>query len=299
MSAVLGNAVNVGLDYWMIFGGGIMPELGITGAALATGISQFIQILFLLSIYWSKKYRENYGTLSLKMNQPYLKEGLRIGIPSGSGRSLEVLAHFLFLRIIISVGPEQMALVAIAQSIYILSSFIIDAQCKGASAIASNLLGAKQTTFLSKVLQSGFIIHLGYSFLLFLIVSLFPEPIVSLFNSENGSHIQMTPQLMSVFKRTLIGVSLFFLFDGLAWILIGFLTAAKDTRYVFWVSAAVNWIAYLLPTLWLIGVKKGEADVAWAIIVAATSLSFALYLWRYMSGKWLVHGEVEKKEALL
>ena len=292
ISAILGNVVNVLLDYWMIFGGGPMPALGVTGAAVATGIAQGVQTLFLLAIFWNERLRANYGTSTIKLNRSFLFEGLRIGLPSGAGRSLEVIAHFLFFRIIISVGPEQMTLVGIAQSIYILSSFVIDAQCKGASAIVANLLGANQRAPLSSVLRSGFTLHLGYFFLLFLFVLCCPEAIFSLFSSEEGISIQMTPELMSTFKRALIGVSLFFLMDGLGWILIGFLTAAKDTRFVFWVSALVNWVAYLPPTLWLIGLKQGGADVAWAIIVAVTTLTFLLYLWRYLSGQWLKYNSL-------
>lgn len=291
ISAIIGNVVNIALDYWMIFGGGPMPELGVTGAAAATGIAQICQTVFLLSIFWGRNHKAKYGTKALKLNSPFLFEGLRIGIPSGAGRSIEVIAHFLFFRIVISVGQEQMALVAIAQSIYILSSFIIDAQCKGASAIVSNLLGANHRAPIPDVLRSSFTIHFGYFLIIFLISFYFPEQIFSLFSAEEGVSLQMTPELISTFKRALIAVSLFFLVDGLGWILIGFLTAAKDTRFVFWVSALVNWVAYVPPTLWFIGWKKGGADIAWTIVVGVTTLTLAFYLWRYFSGRWLKYND--------
>lgn len=293
-SAILGNCLNIALDYWMIFGGGPMPELGVTGAAFATIISQLAQMALLLILFLSSYNRKKYGTGILRIHRPFLYEGLKIGAPSGAGRSIEVLAHFLFFRIVLSVGPEQMVLVAIAQSIYILSSFIIDAQCKGASAIVANLLGAEQQAPLSKVLRSGFTLHFGYFLLLFGIVWAFPEQIFGLFSAQESGAIKMTPALIAIFERTLIGVSLFFLFDGFGWILIGFLTAAKDTRYVFWVSLLVNCFAYLLPTLWFVGMQKGGADVAWAIIVFVTLLTLCLYLWRYFSGKWLLYNHSNK-----
>lgn len=297
LSAILANVVNIGLDYWMIFGGGPFPSLGVVGAAAATGISQIFQTLFLLFIFWMKRFREKYGTFTIQLNRLFLEEGLRIGLPSGAGRSMEVIAHFLFFRFVMSVGQEQMAIVAIAQSIYILSSFIIDAQCKGTSAIVSNLLGANQLKPLSKVLRSGFTIHLGYFLLMFCIVILFPEQIYALFHSEEGDVLQMTPELMATLKRALLLVSFFFLIDGFCWILIGFLTAAKDTRFIFWASALVNWIAYVPPTYWFISLKKGGADVAWTIIVAVTSITFLLYMWRYFSGLWLQHSH--DKEYIL
>jgi len=286
-SAILGNIVNITLDYWFIFGGGPIPELGVIGAAAATGISQIIQMLFMLCLYWSQKNREKYGTTKLSFYRPFLSEGLRIGLPSGMGRSIEVVAHFLFFRIVASVGPEQMTLVAVAQSIYILSSFVIDAQCKTASAIVSNLLGANEHASLSKVLRSGFTLHSVYFLLILGVVWFFPAQIFSLFSPKEGEVLQMTPELMHTFERALIAMSLFFLLDGFGWVLTGFLTAAKDTRFVFWASLLINWIAYVPPTLWFIGWNKGGADVAWAIVVFVTSLTVGVYLWRYLSGGWL------------
>src|SRR5262249_42193656 len=157
-------------DYWMIFGGGPMPELGVVGAATATAIAQGVQMLFLLALFLHSSNRKNFGTGSLKVHSPFMLEGLRIGLPSGAGRCFEVFGHFLFFKIVLSVGPEQMVLVAIAQSIYILSSFIIDAQCKGASAIVANLLGAGQRSPVNQVLRSGFTLHFGYFILIFAIV---------------------------------------------------------------------------------------------------------------------------------
>lgn len=298
-SAIVANVVNILLDYCLIFGRGPFPELGVLGAAIATGVSQIVQTLFLLSIFWCQSYREKYGTSALKFNRSFFSEGLNVGLPSGLGRSMEVIAHFLFFRIIISVGQEQMVLVAIAQSIYILSSFVVDAQCKGASAIVSNLLGAKQNHLTSKVLRSGFQIQTLYFLIFFFIIFYFPEYIYSLFSAEEGVALHMTPELMSTFKGALIGVSLFFLADGLGWILIGFLTAAKDTRFVFWVSTLVNWFAYIPPAFWLIGMEKGGADVAWAIIAGVTTITFLFYLWRYVTGRWLVREfAAEKLQSL-
>jgi multidrug resistance protein, MATE family len=290
-SAIIGNVVNMALDYWLIFGGGPIPELGVIGAASATVISQLVQVIFLLFVYWSRSNREKYGTAALSLHKPFFMEGVRIGLPSGAGRSIEVIAHFLFFRMVMSVGPEQMVLVAIAQSIYILSSFIIDAQCKGASAIVANLLGAKQLNTVKNVLRSGFSLHAVYFLLILGIVIQFPQEIFSLFSAEEGVAVKMTPDLFATFKRALLGVSIFFLLDGWCWILVGFLTAAKDTRYVFWISLLTNCAAYLPLTFWFVGWNKGGADVAWAVIVAATILTFTFYLHRYLSGHWLKYNQ--------
>jgi multidrug resistance protein, MATE family len=70
-SAILGNAINIVMDYWMIFGGGPMPELGVMGAAAATGVAQIMQLIFLLFRFWSHSNRKKYGTLKLKFNKSF------------------------------------------------------------------------------------------------------------------------------------------------------------------------------------------------------------------------------------
>ncbi len=286
-SAIVSNIINIFLDYLLIFGTSWSPDLGIKGAAIATIIAQSLQFLFLLSIFWKKENRVKYRTHSLKIHFPFLLEGLRIGIPSGFGRSFEIVAHFIFFRIITSVGPEQMTILAVSQSIYILSSFIVDAQGKGASAIIANLLGANQLAAIPKVLKSGMILHTGYSLILFLIVYFFPTCIISLFNVEALPAFLNNPELLQICKRALIFVSFFFLFDGWTWIFIGFLSAAKDTQYIFWISLLVNWLAYIPFTFWFIGVNKGGADQAWAIIVFIAVLNVLFYWRRYSTGRWL------------
>lgn len=60
---VIGNGVNVLLDPLFIFGyKGIIPSMGIKGAAIATGIGIIVQVVILGSMFLAKKNRETFGT---------------------------------------------------------------------------------------------------------------------------------------------------------------------------------------------------------------------------------------------
>lgn len=86
-------------------------------------------------------------------------------------------------------------------------------------------------------------------------------------------------------------MTLFFLFDGFSWLLIGFLTAAGDTRFIFWTSLLVYWFAYVIPAFIFIGLYKGSADWAWMIVAGMGLANVLIYAYRYKSGKWLSHFE--------
>lgn len=282
VAAVLGNVTNIVLDYIFIFGMGSFPSLGVKGAAIATGLSQVIQVVLMLSLFLGPKLSRSYHTRRYHFYRPYFQEGFNIGFPAALGRFMELVAHFVFFRIVMSVNSEQMTLVAMVQSFYILSTFITEAEQKAASAIISNLLGARAHAFFPQVLKSAFLLQ-GLYFLLFLaLVTLFGGQIFALLSPPG-----LNPDLSQTFFYALLYTAIFFLFDGLGMILMGFLTASGDTRYILLVSAAVHWIAYILPTLVFIGYAKNGADTAWGIIAFMSVFSFGLYYWRYWTDAWL------------
>ncbi|TXI39310.1 MAG: hypothetical protein E6Q59_05170, partial [Nitrosomonas sp.] len=55
------NVANIALDALLIFGWGPFPEMGIAGAALATGIANVVGVSIYLIVFLRKKHRQNYG----------------------------------------------------------------------------------------------------------------------------------------------------------------------------------------------------------------------------------------------
>jgi MATE family multidrug resistance protein len=76
--------------------------------------------------------------------------------------------------------------------------------------------------------------------------------------------------------------------------LIGFLTASGDTKFIFYVSSLVNWVAYVLPVFLLIGLGGKGADAAWMIIAFYSMINFGIYYWRYRSGRWLKYSAAQE-----
>ncbi len=287
ISACLGNMANAALGYVLIFGWGKIPSFGISGAAFAAGCSQMIQMLFLLGMMLREKMQAIYATARCAFHRHFLAEGLKIGTPSGLGHTIEIIGHFVFFQVVMGVGQVQMTVVAIVQSFYILCSFINDAGSKAASAIVSNLLGADRRGFIPKVLAAAFSLQILYFALLAIVLCVFSDGWSHLFLSHRESSQLIDPMIGKTFLLALLYMTVFFLFDGFSWILIGFLTAAGDTRFIFWVSLVIHWGAYIVPTILFIGMRHGGADTAWAIIAAMSAVHALVYICRYKTGGWL------------
>lgn len=293
---IASNVWNIGADYLLIFGWGPIPEMGVWGASFATGAGFVIQVALYLIVFLKKSHRERYGTARCAFNFHYFIEGLKIGTPAGLGHAIEVIAHFAFFRIVMMSGEMQMTVVALVQSFYLLVNFVIEGLSKGVGGIASNLLGAKQFSFLSPVFKAAIKLHSFFFLLVITVVWLYPHSLIELFLSGDGTVLLQDAQVVKMTVLAFMWMSLFFLFDGYAWILIGFLTSAGDTKFIFYVSAILNWVGYVVPAFFIIGMNKNGADVAMMIIAVYSAINFALYFWRYHSGKWL--GAYFKQKSL-
>jgi len=284
---LLGNAVNVGLDILFIFGYGPFPEMGIKGAALATGLAQLFQTLFLLALFLKRSNRMTFGTGRWYFDFTCFKESLRIGTPAGLGRFLEIMAHFVFFRIVMLSGTTNFTIITVIQSFYLLLSFLIEGLSKGVSTVIANLLGGKQNGLIAQVLKSAITLHVGFSAILAIGLLWFSEPLLLSFFMESDRTLLYASEYLSVAHTALAWMCLFFLFDGFGWIFAGLLTASGDTKFLLYASMILNWGFYILPTYLLIGRGQGDASMGWMIIAFYAILTFLTYRWRYRSDKWL------------
>lgn len=286
-SAIIANGVNILLALALIFGYGIIPSLGVKGAAIATGISQFFQMSFLLSCFLRSKYRRKYGTGHFALHRPLFLQCLRLGTPSGLGHLVEVLAHLVFFRIMIMAGGDRLTIVALVQSLYGLIGFLTEGVSKGVTTVVANLIGAAQKKLIGKVIFAAMKMQFLFFCIAATIVVAFTEPVISAFFSDGEKILLQSSDFLSTIRTASVWMCVFFLFEGFYWIFLGQLTAAGDTKFIFFTSLSLTWITCIIPVYYFIGIGKGGADLAWLLLAISSLLNVLVYLWRYQSGSWL------------
>lgn len=79
---LIGCVTNIILDPLLIFGIGIFPEMGITGAALATGLGQALSTVVYLLIHWKRPLSVKIRLKYMKPQADLCKKLYGIGIPA-------------------------------------------------------------------------------------------------------------------------------------------------------------------------------------------------------------------------
>ncbi|MCB1181577.1 MAG: MATE family efflux transporter [Chlamydiia bacterium] len=282
------NGINALLDYLLIFGIGGFKEMGIQGAAYATVSAQAsCVLLFALFFFFAKK---NPGRFALKIKIRTIWEGIRVGFPAGLGHASEMVAHFVFFKIMERTGSEYHAIAVMMQSLYLLFNFINNGIFRGTRSLVSNFIGAKRYLHINQNIFSACKIHALFFSVLFLGVIIFGEKVGMIFLSKAEIFVVFTPSFVITLKLALIYTSLFFLLDGWMWAMIGALVAACDTKFIMMIGMIAQWVTYLIPIYIAINYFGVSVAGAWLLVVINQLLMCIVYFLRIQKAPW----EIEK-----
>jgi putative MATE family efflux protein len=142
---LIGIALNIPLDAALVLGWWGCPQLGITGAAIATVIAQAVSSVIFLALFL-----RGHGSLRLKRNllgirREWLGKTFRIGVPAALGSSSVALGFVVMMS---AIGNLDNAVSA-------LSGYGIADRLFGLLFIATDGLGVGLTTMIGQALGAG------------------------------------------------------------------------------------------------------------------------------------------------
>lgn len=256
--AVLGNAINVGLDYVFIFGvQGLCPALGILGAFLSTFVSLIFQIAILAIVFLNKENREEKGTLQWQFQPQLLAQCLKVAMPEAMLWTVDSLLLAFFYASLVRLGDKAFTLMGIGLSICYLFYSFGDGIYKGATSLAGNYLGARRPQAALRLMREGAKLHLAFGCLLALLVfwdaSIFIYPFTEV--DKLGVHLEEL-------RFSFFVLTLYVVLEGLRWLVIGLLAASKDTFMPMIVSLLIAALIFL-PTTVGIGLQAQSVHQAW------------------------------------
>ncbi|MCD4666132.1 MAG: MATE family efflux transporter [Bacteroidales bacterium] len=274
----IANIINLILDPMLIFGIGPFPELGVTGAAIATNIGRGLAVVYQFYLLFSGKRRVRLRTRNIAIDIPTIKKLVKLSL-GGIGQNIIATSSWIGLMRIVSVfGSEAIAGYTIAIRIIIFTLLPSWGISNAAATLVGQNLGAKKPDRAEKAVWVTGKVNMIFMGIVSLFLILFPTTFIRLFIDDANVLISGALSLRII--------SFGFIGYGLGMVLVQALNGAGDTV----TPAKINFFCFWLleiPLAYLLALKSGygETGVYYAIIVAETVMTIAAYF-MFKRGKW-------------
>lgn len=274
----LANGINIILDPCLIYGYGPFPELGVTGAAVATNIGRSIGMVYGLFYLLTSQGRIqlHWSELGLRLHIVWSLVRISLG---GIAQFLVATASWVFLMQIVSgFGSEAVAGYTIAVRIVMFSILPAWGLSNATATLVGQNLGAglpdraELTTW--RVAQySG-----GYMAIAAIAMLIFARPLAGFFSDE-AAVLAYAIQCLHIFAYGYVGW-------GFGMAVIQAFNGAGDTMTPTWINVFCFWMvqvpmAYVLA----IGLGVGPVGVFWSVFTA-DMLSCLVGVIVFRRGKW-------------
>ncbi len=277
---IVANLLNIILDPLFIFGIWFFPELGVTGAAVATVIGRGVGVAY---ASWALFFRDNGGRIEIrKQHWKFDPKLLWTLIRLSSVAVLQFListASWTGLVIIIA-GFGSVAIAGYQIGLRVIIFVILPAvglANAAATLVGQNLGAGKPERAARSVWIAGFLNAglLGLAGLFFII---FPDLVIAIFTDD--------PAITAYGRDCLRIVGYGYAFYGLGMVMEASFNGAGDTVTPTWLNFLVFWM-FEIPLAYVLAYhfNMGPNGVFWAITIAFSVLAVASAL-LFKRGKW-------------
>ncbi|EKO3486562.1 MATE family efflux transporter [Vibrio fluvialis] len=270
---VVGALCNIVLDYVLI----AWLQWELTGAAIATAISQLIVTGLGFSYFFSKRAKLRLTRACLTMEWRYLPKIFAIGVSSffmyAYGSTMVALHNSLIIQYGNAVMVGAYAILGYIVTVYYLT---VEGIANGMQPLASFNHGARQYNNIRRLLKVAMSIAVLGGVVFVLMINLFPEQVIGIFNSND-------PRLMegAVFALKLHMFALFL--DGFLVVSAAYYQATNHGGKAMFVT--VGNMMVQLPFLYILPKLYGITGVwiAFPLSNIALSCVVGVMLWRDVS----------------
>lgn len=238
IATVVSTALNIFLDWLFVF----PLQMGVKGAAIATGLSQSVSLLIVLFHFFMKK-----GDLRIRRFQPQIKLYLKIlyrGLPEMIAQfATSVTTMCMNIVLINYIGELGVNSYSIMSYVASFSLAVLVGASEGVQPLFGQAYGAKKYADLKYYLKSGILISLVGSSICILAAVVFGKPICKLFGAD---------EVTSSF--TLLNMKKFawaFIVSGFNIIVSAYLYSTKHSLTAIILNLVRSFVAPLISILWL------------------------------------------------
>lgn len=275
---ILANSLNMVLDPCLIYGWGPFPEMGLTGAAVATNIGRGVAVIYQFWLLFSGRERIKIVRNQLKIEVETIVNLIRLSL-GGIGQFLiATLSWVGLMRIMAQFGDNTLAGYTIAIRIIVFSILPSWGMSNAVSTLVGQNLGAGKPERAEKAVWFTGIVNAVFMTLIAILFQFIPEPLVRLFISD--------PEVVASGVLALRIISAGYFFYAFGMVMVQAFNGAGDTT----TPTIVNFICFWMmeiPLAWFLAMHTSlEAKgVFWSITISESFSGF-LGIMLFMRGRW-------------
>lgn len=249
------HAINIFLNWVLIFGNLGAPELGVFGAGLATTISLYIGTG--LYFFFALRHAMDKGFLHGIPSRSVLWQQLKLSLPSSIQQLFFAAGLVTLVWIVGQIGTAEVAAVNILMTFHITALLPAFGVALAAATLVGNALGRDDVDDAAAWGWNCAALTFLYGLCLSVILIPLAEPLLGLFLTNPDT--QRLAYLPMVLWASVIA------FDTAGMVLMNALIGAGDTRRSMWISVIWQWM-FFLPLAFLVGPVLGFGLVSvWVI----------------------------------
>ncbi len=277
-----GLALNVGLNYALIYGHYGAPEMGLSGAAWATVISRFVMaVTMMIWAWWHPLVQSFKGSKSI-VNKSYFLEILKVGLPVGFTFFFEIAAFSVALIFAGQISNLHAGAHQIAINLASITYMFVTGLAAAGNIVVGNHYGASDPIGLRRSGIATILLTIVIELVFALVFLVFYRQLPYIYTSD-AELLILTPNLILL-------AAFFQLSDGLQAVGAGVLRGIKDTK-ISGVIAFVSYWVIMTPGGYYLCFNAGMGlEGIWIAFIVGLSFAAVLLLYRFhVKSKALLH----------
>jgi MATE family multidrug resistance protein len=283
-ATLIGNVMNVVLNYILIFGKFGFPELGIVGAAYGTLISRFVMWFYLWWLLRGKEKSKNLVT-NIKLfvlNSSMIQKILSLGFPSAMQMFFEVGIFTAAIWLSGTLGKNPQAANQIALNLSSMTFMVAMGMGAAVMIRVGNQKGFKQFKELRRIAFSIFLLTALFEVVFAICFLLFREEFPKLYVDMNDviNYVD-NREVIAIASKLLLAAAIFQISDGIQVVVLGALRGMQDV----WIPTLICFISYFvigLPVSYYLGKADAFGSFGiWLGLLAGLSVAAILLFLRF------------------
>ncbi len=278
LSAIVMAAVNVFLDYALIFGHFGLSALGVKGAAIASVMAEAAGLVFFLIYTGAKVNLKKYGLNRWqRIDFTLLGRILSISCFTMVQYFLSMAIWFVFFIAVERLGQRELAIANIVRSIYVVMLIPVQALSTTTNSLVSNLIGAGGIHQVMRLI--GRIACLSFFIMVVCVgvAALFPHAILSVYTNEPALLAESVPSLYVICGAMLVA--------SVANIWFNAVSGTGNTQAALYLESGTL-VFYAVYVLWIAVIVKAPVSICFTTEVIYYALLLIASLIYLKKAKW-------------